>query len=94
MKKNRDLLRRQFNDVGKNYEILKKQMAEYEEKDGEKAIFDNFKVLPEVKGGPIKGVVHFRRTFIKDGPGYIKFSELPRLIKFLTTVAAKNGITV
>ena len=94
MKKSKDMLRRQLNDVAKNHETLKKQMAEYEEKEGEKAIFDNLKVSPEVKGGAIKGVVHFRPTFTKDAPDYIKFSELPRLIRFLTTVAGKNGIPI
>ncbi len=103
MRKDKNMIRRQLNDVRGNLKTLEMQMAAHEEKDGEKVIFEHCKVVPDVCGGPVKGYVlvesHIHEFSM---PGFeskqiplchkIKFSELPKLIKFLTIVAGKNGI--
>jgi hypothetical protein len=96
MRQDRNITQRKYNDVKAEADRLKAQLDTHMEKDGEIAIFAKATIFPEVTGGPVKGVVHLNIAgmagYERVEDGYIKFSEIPRLIKFLTTVAGKNGI--
>lgn len=81
----KDHVKRKYLKAKEEYENLQKEIDQIAEKDGEVAKFTNCEVAKYDDGCEI-----YNGNFIIE----IEKVELPRLVKFLTIVAAKNGIKI